>query len=167
MDSRCTARRVFFCGRIIFLSMEPLSPPAQEFLLREYDALRREVEMTIKDRSDYLRYAILSSGAIWAWLVGLPKGQGSPLVHAVSAWIPSLLTVLLCGEWNLLRRKIWGIARYIRNIEHHMQPPQGLGWETQLEDRTSKHKRSHVEVWERGIWGVLLIANAAGAWYLR
>ncbi len=45
------------------------SPPcqisAEAFLLAEYGALRREIELVIKDIGDYLRYAILSSGAIW------------------------------------------------------------------------------------------------------
>ena len=35
------------------------------FLVAEFAALRREIELEIKEIGDFLRYAILSSGAIW------------------------------------------------------------------------------------------------------
>lgn len=45
----------------------------QSFLLEEYGALRREIELERKELGLYLRYAVVSSGAIWAWTLSTPN----------------------------------------------------------------------------------------------
>jgi hypothetical protein len=65
----------------------PIKP--EVFLVAEYGALRREIELVIKELGDYLRYAILSSGAIWAWLLSRPQPQSAqPEISHFGCFVP-------------------------------------------------------------------------------
>jgi hypothetical protein len=126
------------------------------FLITEFDALRREIELEIKEIGDYLRYAILSSGAIWAWLLSRPDSR----IPHIGCSVPLVLTALLFGYTVVIRTKIFGIAKYIQRIERLCDLPDGLGWESQFE---KGFKRGNVEKWEYTMWAILGAANLAGA----
>jgi hypothetical protein len=126
------------------------------FLITEFDALRREIELEIKEIGDFLRYAILSSGAIWAWLLSRPDSR----IPHIGCFVPLVLTLLLFGHTVVIRTKIFGIAKYIKRIEQLSDLPNELGWETQFE---KGFKRGNVENWEYTTWAILGAANAAGA----
>jgi len=99
------------------------------FLIAEYSALRREIELKLSSLRDLARYAIVSSGAIWVWLLSVRDIRVSHL----ASFIPLILTALLFGETLALRRSIRRLGRYILRLETHVALPDHLGWETQLE----------------------------------
>lgn len=82
----------------------------QAFIIAEYSALRREIELEIKEIGEYLRYAVVSSGAIWAWL--LLKSQ--PQISRIGCMLPFVLSTLLLVQTVVLRKKIL----FWRNILH-------------------------------------------------
>lgn len=131
----------------------------QAFLVAEFDALRREIELKIKETREFLRYAILSSGAIWAWLLSQPDSRISNGSYAY--FIPAALSLLLFGETVALQKNIGGLAKYIRRIEASFALPEGLGWETQL--ATGAQKRTVVQRWSIIVWSFLCSGNMAAA----
>jgi hypothetical protein len=136
----------------------------QAFIIAEYSALRREIELEIKEIGEYLRYAVVSSGAIWAWL--LLKSQ--PQISRIGCMLPFVLSTLLLVQTVVLRKKIFILAKYIARIEQSFDLPDGLGWETQL--ASGGIKRDNVPHWENTIWGLLCVGNLVLAllvmWFL-
>jgi len=129
----------------------------EAFLVAEFSALRREIELVIKELGDYLRYAILSSGAIWAWLLARPQ----PQISRLACFVPIGLSLLIFSQTLVLRRKVFGLAKYIKEIEGVCRLPLGLGWETQLASKAVK--RDRVPFLENTIWAILCSANLVGA----
>jgi len=135
---------------------DPLVKP-EAFLVAEFSALRREIELVIKELGDYLRYAILASGAIWAWLLSRPQ----PRISHIGCFVPLALSLLIFFQTRVLRRKVFGLAKYIQKIEESCVLPPGLGWETQL--ASGRVSRDKVPQLENLIWAVLCTANLTGA----
>lgn len=58
-----------------------------EFLLEEYEALRKETELYITETRAVERYTIIAIGAVWAWL------SANRIEHLVAWMIPLILTI--------------------------------------------------------------------------
>lgn len=129
----------------------------QSFLISEFSALRREIELEIKELRELLRYAILSSGAIWAWLLS----RSQPMLSRVGCFLPLALSLLLLGQSLLVRKKVFGLGAYLQRIEQAFKLPDRLGWETQL--TRGIIKRDNLPRWENTVWAVLCLGNLAGA----
>jgi len=103
-------------------------PEAQrEFLLREHEALRREVEATLSEQESLTRIVPVGAGAITAWLFTHPILQSWGYI----AWyIPA--AVLTFGA---LRAAIIGgifveLSEYLRGVEDEFHlPSRAPGWE--------------------------------------
>lgn len=129
----------------------------QAFLVAEFDALRREIELEIKELRELLRYAIVSSGAIWAWLLSQSQSKLSQL----GCFLPFALSVLLLGQALLVRKKIFDLGAYVQRIEQAFHLPDRLGWETQM--TRGMIKRDNLPRWENSVWGLLCVGNCVGA----
>jgi hypothetical protein len=80
-----------------------MSTPADEFRLKEFESLRKEIEfhLTSMGRSD--DYCLLAVGAVWAWLFT------SQLSTTVAALLPSIIALLfyfkrVCVELHLKKK---------------------------------------------------------------
>jgi hypothetical protein len=138
----------------------PATDP-QAFLIQEFNALRKEIEMEIKQLRDYLQYAILASGGIWAWFLSHSQLQ----IIQTAYFLPFALSLLLCAQTIVLRKKIFKLGSYIAAIECRFNLPDGLGWETQLV--TGRIKRDWVPLVEMLIWAALCLGNFGAAFFIR
>jgi hypothetical protein len=138
-----------------------------DFLIAEFDALRREIELKIKEIAQLWRYALFSSGVIWAWLWSPSATVGG---HRVVFFLPLVLTLFLVSGNILLRGEIVRTATYILKLEKEVFcKDNGYGWETSLaKDRKEskiwkiwKSKHGQHEWWENLLWLFLCAGNAA------
>lgn len=102
---------------------EEADDPQADFLLHEYDSLRKEIEQDINEMRAVERYAVLGTAAIWTWLA---SGMQLPSVYRLAWWLPLFLVILACLRvytiWKLMKLK----GRYIKTREEKL----GLqGWE--------------------------------------
>jgi hypothetical protein len=129
---------------------------SRQFLLAEFQALRREIEQELRELESYTPYSLFASAAIWTWLLS-DKGQfASKLV----CWFPALLTVLFFVENVTVLGDMEHIGAYIAKIEDALQLPQDLGWERNL--RRGHYKFKH-NTWRYIFWTFLLVAIVTGA----
>ena len=108
-----------------------------------------------KELGQYLRYAIISFGGIWAWMLSRPTTS----LLLVGLFMPLAVSTLLFIEAVFIRQKIFKIAGYIADIERRFNLPVGMGWENQLGSKAIK--RDKVTIWETAFWILLCIANGA------
>lgn len=90
------------------------------FLLEEYKALRKEIDQHMVESRTEERYAIISAGVVWGWLM---------LNHKTNAllWaVPVFLTAAIFLRTRAMSKHIEQIGMYIRTLELAFQWP---GWE--------------------------------------
>ena len=127
------------------------------FLIAEYESLRREIELEIRELGEFLRYGFLASGGVWTWLLARPKGS----VSAVAFFIPFVVTLLFQVETKLVRQSIFNLGSYLREVENQFQLPNGLGWERRIQ--SSRRKKQKLMKWEHLVWNLLVFGNLAAA----
>ena len=130
------------------------------FLIAEYESLRREIELEIKELGEFLRYGFLSSGGVWAWLLTQPKER----VVTAAFFIPFVVSILFNVETRLVRHSIFGLGSYLREVEAHFALPGRLGWEHRIQ--ASSRKKQKLMKWEHVVWNLLIGANLAAAVYM-
>src|ERR1700676_3420901 len=100
----------------------------RQFHLREFDALRKEIEFTLAEFYNIQRYAIVAAGAVWAWLA----------TRGGSLRLPWMIPVLFvaCGWARQLAlfEQLHKISDYILILEDKF-----------LNDRTSSDLGVHNE----------------------
>jgi hypothetical protein len=65
------------------------SDSSTEFFLKEYEALRKEIEWLGKDQRDLERNVTIAIGLMWVWLL-----KDGTSVARVAWWMPVLLAIL-------------------------------------------------------------------------
>lgn len=99
-----------------------------EFLLKEYDALRLQIDSITKELFSLERWALISSGTIWSWLATTSNNNVPHLIY----WAPAIITILLCLRgWGLHSSNMLA-GKYIANIESYFELPENMGWESLL-----------------------------------
>lgn len=129
-----------------------ITGPAETYLIAEYDALRREIEIEIRELGEFLRYGLLASGGIWAWLL-----SRTAHVITVAYYLPLVVSVILFIETRLVLKNLMLVGAYLQNVERHFQLPHALGWEKHLQ--ATRRKGHWIEHWETIVWVGLCIAN--------
>ena len=99
----------------------------KDFLLTEYNALRRQMEQDIKQLGDLLRYALLASGGLWAWVLSHADSK----ISQIAGWLPVALSTLLLLQVLELRKLVHQLGGYLYDIEGYFDLPHGLGWEAE------------------------------------
>jgi len=109
--------------------MSDISSAAQ-FHLAEYETLRHELEFFNGEMYNATLYAIISTGAIWAWLaINHEKVRGIKFVW----WLPFTVSIVADLWIVLVCRHMVRIDGYLRQIEAVMPRLPGLeGWHTSL-----------------------------------
>jgi hypothetical protein len=100
--------------------MPPRVEDQAPFLIEEYKALRKEIDQHMIESRTEERYAIISSGIVWAWLI---------LNHEKNflLWlVPVLLNTAIVFRTRAMSKHIEQIGMYIRTLELAFQC---VGWE--------------------------------------
>jgi hypothetical protein len=124
-----------------------MEPDKREFLLKEFDALRRQMEQDIRQIGDLLRFAVLTSGAIWAWLLSREtKPDPPPAGLSLFVSVIPLLITLLFGLFvkKHLRAYIGMMGEYIRTVEKGFELE---AWEAHFQTNKIKMGRSETRIW--------------------
>ena len=128
----------------------------KEYFLQENSQLREEILENIKGINEAERYALIMSGAIWAWLVT----QQWTLSFIIAVCIPALATGLLYRKREALSDAIKEKATYIKKIEgvFELKSTEGeaLGWERR--EREKNFKNWSKTYWKLLLWGNIVIA---------
>ena len=98
----------------------------QEFQLEEYRALRKEIDQHMAESRTEERYAVISTGITWGWLILNHKTNW--LLWAV----PIFLTAAITYRTTAISQHIIQLGMYIRGLEMAFQAP---GWEHQKIER--------------------------------
>ena len=130
-----------------------MNTPQTQFLLAEYDALRREIDEKIRQSNSLPKYTALATAAIWTWLYS----NNVDSVVRIVTWIPACLTVLLGVLDVAMHRDIIRAGEYIRRVEKHLNLPEGLGWEGYIRGQ------SWTRIPKVLFWLALLAANCVAA----
>jgi hypothetical protein len=134
--------------------MSELSSAGNDFYLKEYEALRSEIESMLSDSRSLERNVVFAVGATWAWLAthSVPKAIW---------WMPVFLTVLGALR-SLALLKTFGIfSDYIKKIESRFCVIESIkGWET------FSHPRKHwIAKTGVALWAVMVITTVSVAAY--
>ncbi|MEP7137676.1 MAG: hypothetical protein ABI904_22350 [Chloroflexota bacterium] len=131
----------------------------KQFLITEYVQLKSEIMLCIQGIENTERYALVFSGAIWAWLAT----QKWNFAFFIVLFIPALLTKLLEIKRRSLAKSINQIATYIRKIEDAIgvsnEKAGKLGWEhrEQEDDKTHTFRDWKKIYWKLLFWGNVII----------
>lgn len=136
-----------------------LTERQEKFLMAEYTQMRSEIMLCIQGIENTERYAIVFSGAIWAWLA---TQKWNP-AFVIVLLIPALITKLLEIKRRSLANAISQIAVYIRKIEDAVDVTDEqvgkLGWEhrEQNNEQTHTFRNWRKIYWQLLFWGNIII----------
>jgi hypothetical protein len=100
-----------------------------QYLLKEHDNLRKEIEELEKHLYTTENFALLISGGFWAWI--LTNSQWGKNFSAI-LFVPAIISFLLFIRWISLGRSMSLVGRYLLQIEKEFNLPHDLGWENYL-----------------------------------
>ena len=130
----------------------------REFLLKEFERLRIEIDDSVKETRTLERNAVISSGAIWAWaLVKTGTVTGASLY--ILLWLPVVIVSFSAFRAWALHRHLLSMGKYLAEVEKAFVLPGGLGWEQRFAQSTGKTKSLSATVF----WVCLLFITALGA----
>lgn len=132
-----------------------MKPDTKEFLLKEYETLKREVEIRIKHLFTIFYYSLVACSAVWIWIY-----SNIEIVKKIEIilWLPFIIVVVSFYRNITLNNDIKKIGDYIKNLENEFKLPNNLGWETSLRG-TKRNWYSSSYWWEIIYWIILLLLN--------
>jgi hypothetical protein len=136
-------------------SPERTAAHARIFNLKEYEALRVEINDTLREIRMIERYAVAGSGAIWAWLATRPN------LH-IAVWVLPLMLVAAGFLRNsILYAHVRQLGDYIRLIEEHILKDSNgpKGWEGYFKPIAEKDSFA---VEESMVWAMLTLVGILG-----
>lgn len=113
-----------------------------DFLLQEYEAIRREMDQAVTETRTLERYALVAVGGIWSWIVA----KGEPQYDALK-WLPALLVVFLAFRALVLTKHVDFIANYLTEVEKSFALPERLGFETRFKHHGTLKRLSAYIFW--------------------
>jgi hypothetical protein len=124
---------------------------AEDFHLKEYESLRRELEIVLQDSRGLERNVVLAIGATWAWLY---SKSGAPWTFL----IPCMFAILGAIRAHGINDTYTTFATYLSEIEEAFRKAGGpKGWEHFLrdfkKDRGTDYSKGELLFW------ILLIAS--------
>jgi hypothetical protein len=123
----------------------------EQYLLKEFEKLRGEIEATLNNVWSNERYGVVAFGAVWSWLA-------SRHVSSVAAWsLPIVIAIAgFSRNWSLYRH-LFLMGDYMRTVEISLVGEKGA-WEIYFEKRR-KEKQWFRFVGDHVIWIVLCVAD--------
>jgi hypothetical protein len=95
-----------------------------EFLLKEYDALMRKLDLFAQEQFTLARWAVIFTAIFWSYLAVKQPGW-----LGLAYWTPAIVVVLLGMRTLSLLLAVKKVQKYLLSIESYMELPAGLGWE--------------------------------------
>jgi len=130
-----------------------------EFLVEEYKQLRQEMTLFFQRIDASERNALLSSGAIWAWLA-THEHTGS---YNIVVWVPMVICVMFALKAVSLRYGTYRLGKYIKGIEETLGLEEGLGWQ-KTNRMIPKGYPIGIGGWPVVYWSSIIILNAIAAY---
>jgi hypothetical protein len=125
------------------------SENGKEFCLKEYEALRKEVEWLLQDYRTLERYAIVAVGVSWAWLFHEQK-----TVPVWAWWFPVLFAVLGGVRAYGILKAFKALGKYLKTVEDFFYKEGGpSGWEHR------EKKGSSTSLAAGTFWAILIAAT--------
>jgi hypothetical protein len=125
---------------------------SENFVAKQYEALRKEILGTTKQIVGLEYYALLITGATWAWLFEKAAPEVKLLLPLV-ALVPLSLVSLLCLKRWRLAKHIDKIGAFIKAMEKRfLTNPDASGWEHQEPDLLLKK-------WAKLFWILVIAVN--------
>src|ERR1035441_5893392 len=104
------------------------SEKSEEFHLKEYGCLRREIEIAQKDARSLEKYMAVAVGAIWTWLYSI---NGDSWMWCIPCLLATLGAIRAFG----VNRTFGVFHAYISNLERAFSKSGGPGgWEHFIEE---------------------------------
>lgn len=129
---------------------------SNEFLIKEFEMLRKKMDECVAEFRALERYAILASAAVYSFAF---TSTGMPYKNLIF-WIPLLIALLGALRAWALSKYIGLIGSYIAELEVKSNAMVGLGYEQYLARAGVKREDIAAVV----IWGSLIIFNAIVWW---
>lgn len=142
-----------------------ISSVGETFVVAEYDALRREIELQIAERRKAENQILIAIAAVYAWVLTRDHPL-DPILFRVALALPAGLACLGFLRWMGIQLRTMTIGEYLHRVEAELSP-EGFGWERFLgEHRSAKPLRGRFEGWSEFLIWVLLITGtiAAAIW---
>ena len=119
-----------------------MAEPSTESLLMMYDALRKEIEMFLKEIGVLVTSSIMASGAVWGWiLVNQDKVSSKVLL-----FVPVFLVLLAAMRAHALREGTVRAAEHLARLEKALGFDDKLGWHIRWQDELPM---SHIFTWSK------------------
>lgn len=101
-----------------------MTEKSQDFLLAEFQALRREIEIDLAQMRALGRYGVFATAALWGWFLTQPTVDTSAMKP-----LPAILVFLLFLYSCAFRADLRRIGSYIASVEDVFEL---RGWENRL-----------------------------------
>ena len=142
------------------IETKELAPDAKEFLMKEYDALRKQIDDLTRELLSIEKWCLIVSGVIWSWLASTQNKSMPELIY----WCPAIISCLFGLRVLGLHRSTLLAGKYITGLEKTLCLPKGFGWESYL---TSKRPLL-IAIPAYLYWVLLIGVNVAiPLWYVR
>jgi hypothetical protein len=107
-----------------------MAEPTTESLLMMYDALRKEIEMFLKEIGVLVTSSIMASGAVWGWIL---VNQDKVVLKAL-LFVPAFLVFLAAVRSHALREGTVRAADHLARLERALGFDDKLGWHIRWQD---------------------------------
>lgn len=107
--------------------MSETKPTSNEFLLKEYDALHRKLDLLTHEQLVIARWALGFTGIFWAYLAVAQPGWLPMMAYLT----PAIFVGLLGLRTLTLNATVRKMRKYLLSMESHMDLPGVMGWEKQ------------------------------------
>lgn len=125
---------------------------SDEFHLKEYECLRREIEVILQDTRSLEKYIVVTIGAIWAWLHSIKSADWM--------WcIPCVFAILGATRAFGINKSFEVFHAYILKLEESFSKtgtPEG--WEHFLETHDTGFSKGSVLFWVLLILSTIIVA---------
>ena len=130
------------------------------FLTEESIKLREEVIFFLKQIEANERFALFSSGAVWALVASMKWNDAMNII----IWMPSIITIVFFIKRKMLTKTLGNIGEYIKNTEKIISEKSSieLGWETywaKHKEDNLKFNSSYMKWWGNIFWVFVLVTN--------
>lgn len=125
-----------------------------EFILKEYEVVRSEMDETVKETRVLERYALIVFGGIWSWYIANPG-------HDAIRWLPFPIIFFLALRAKSLIDHIKNLEEYLMKIEQKFALPDNsdlpdkFGFEHYFKQKGGTLKRRTTYFF----WAILVLAS--------
>ena len=131
----------------------------QEFLMKEYEALRKQIDNFLHEILQLEILALIASGVIWSWLATFKD----PNIPRFVFFFPAGLTLLIGARSWGLQITTTKIGEYICSLEKFLELPNSLGWELHLKRTRSKSAYISGTI----LWMVIFATNLVISFFMK